>query len=68
MSKNELFTRLTHAFEDYRGFTASEKEYCLEHVGEWMSKENSLNIISNELDEKFFLDVTPFLEAYDITK
>jgi len=68
MSKNELFTKLTHAFEDYRGFTNCEKEYCLEQVGKWLQEENSLEVISNELDERFFLDVTPFLKAYGITK
>jgi len=49
------------ALRNYQGFTSGEKKYCIEHLAEWISNENGLEVMIEKLEEKS-LDARPFLE------
>ncbi len=52
---------IQNALNDYQGFTSGEKKYCIEHLAEWISNENGLEVMIEKLEEKS-LDARPFLE------
>ena len=58
---------IQNALIDYRGFTSGEKKYCIDHLSEWVSRDNSLNIMINKFAEKS-LDVRPFLHDIGLLK
>ena len=49
------------ALIDYQGFTSGEKKYCIDHLAEWISNENGLDVMIEKFEEKS-LDARPFLE------
>ena len=49
------------ALTDYVGFTSGEKEYCCEHLSQWISNDNKLDTMINKLAEEKSLDAKPFL-------
>ena len=58
---------ITDALGEYQGFTSGEKQFCTEHLEEWFSKENSLDLMISDFSEKS-LDVKPFLEKIGLLK
>ena len=50
------------ALTDYTGFTSGEKEYCSDHLSQWISNDNKLDTMINKLAEEKSLDAKPFLE------
>jgi hypothetical protein len=58
---------IENALKNYEGFTSGEKKYCMDHLPEWVTSENSLDIMINQLAEKS-LDARPFLERIGLLK
>ena len=52
---------IQNALSNYQGFTSGEKKYCIEHLADWISNENGLEVMIEKLEEKS-LDARPFLE------
>jgi len=52
---------IQNALNNYQGFTMGEKKYCVENLGEWISRDKTLNLLIKKFEEKS-LDMRPFLK------
>ena len=52
---------IQNALNGYVGFTSSEKQYCSNHLAEWVSKDTSLDLLISKFSE-ISLDAKPFLK------
>ncbi len=52
---------IQEAIKRYNGFTNSEKQYCSEHLVEWVQEDESLNLLISKLED-ISLDARPFLQ------
>lgn len=70
MGQNVELNRINiiqNGLRDYKGFTLGEKKYCIEHLSEWITNENGLDIMIRKFAEKS-LDVRPFLKNIGLLK
>ena len=58
---------IENGLKNYEGFTSGEKKYCMDHLPEWVRKENSLDIMIDKFAEQS-LDARPFLEKIGLLK
>lgn len=58
---------IQNALHDYKGFTSSEKKYCIDHLSEWISNDKSFDTMIGKFAEKS-LDVKPFLVEIGLLK
>lgn len=54
-------TVIKDAIKTYEGFTTSEKNYCSEHLVEWVNEDESLNLLISKFGD-LSLDARPFLQ------
>lgn len=54
-------TVIQDAIKSYEGFTSSEKKYCNENVVEWVSEDDTLNLLISKFED-ISLDARPFLQ------
>jgi len=54
-------TVIQDAIKAYEGFTSSEKKYCNENVVEWVSEDETLNVLISKFED-ISLDARPFLQ------
>ncbi len=52
---------IQNALSEYEGFTSSEKKYCSENLVEWVSEDETLNLLISKFSD-ISLDARPFLQ------
>jgi len=59
--KANFIEKLRNAFQSYRGFTQTEKNYAHTHLPTWIGTKGELDIFIKKFSEQFLVDIQPFL-------